>query len=106
METSFSLHTEQDKSEIGLFGTKGGVKLCPELHLYTDMAGYMTNTTVATHTALNFDGLFEREIQHFVSCAAGEETACRAPAADGVTLMRILDAIYVSAQSGHEVVLD
>ena len=32
-------------------------------------------------------------------------TECKAPAEDGVTLMEILDAIYESARTGHEVVL-
>jgi hypothetical protein len=30
---------------------------------------------------------------------------CRAPAEDGVWLMRILDAVYESAKTGHEVVI-
>jgi predicted dehydrogenase len=32
-------------------------------------------------------------------------TPCRAPAGDGVVIMRILDAVYESARTGHEVVL-
>ena len=50
-------------------------------------------------------GLFERENAHFVSCASGEEGACRAPAEDGIVLMKILDTTYESARTGHEVIL-
>ena len=47
---------------------------------------------------------FEDEIAHFVSCVRGE-TECINPAEDGVELMRILSAIYRSAETGHEVVI-
>ncbi|WP_457791911.1 Gfo/Idh/MocA family protein [Anaeromassilibacillus sp. SJQ-5] len=104
IEASFSLNIEKDEGKIELFGTKAGAKLDPELTLYSQQAGYMTNTTIATGTALSFDGLFENEIRHFVSCVEGG-TACRAPAEDGVALMTILQAAYESAASGHEVVL-
>lgn len=105
IEASFSLNIEKDEGKIELFGTKAGAKMDPELTLYSQTAGYMTNTTIATGTALDFNGLFEREIAHFVSCATGEESVCRAPAEDGITLMKILDAAYESARTGHEVVL-
>ena len=42
---------------------------------------------------------------HFIACVRGEVTECRNPAEDGVELMKILDAIYLSAESGHEVML-
>lgn len=78
IEASFSLNIEKDEGKIELFGTKAGAKLDPELTLYSQQAGYMTNTTIATGTALSFDGLFENEIRHFVSCVE-DGTACRAP---------------------------
>ena len=37
LETSFSLNIKEDKGEIELFGTKGGVKLNPDVELYTEM---------------------------------------------------------------------
>lgn len=104
IEVSFSLNIEKDEGKIELFGTKGGAKMDPELTLYGETAGYMTNTTIATGTALDFNGLFEREMHHFVDCLTGG-TACRAPMEDGVALMRILQAAYESAQTGHEVAL-
>ena len=104
IEASFSLNIEKDSSAIQLFGTKAGAKLDPELTLYTDMNGYMTNVRLTNETKLSFQGLFENEVNHFVDCVlhGGE---CRNPAVDGVTLMRILDGIYESARTGHEVVL-
>lgn len=105
IEASFSLNIEKDEGKIELFGTKAGAKIDPELTLYSDQAGYMTNTTIATGTALSFNGLFENEISHYLSCVSGEVKECRAPAKDGVALMSILQAIYESARTGHEVII-
>lgn len=104
VEASFSLNLKKNTGDIELFGTKAGAKLSPELEIFTETNGYMTNVTLEKPTALSFDGLFEGEINHFVDCIQNG-TACQAPAEDGIQLMRILDAIYESARTGHEVVL-
>ena len=104
VEASFSLNLKADTGTIELFGTKAGAKIDPGLELYSQSNGYMTNVQLAADTALSFDGLFEREIDHYVSCIL-DGTPCRAPAEDGVALMRILDGIYESARTGHEVIL-
>ena len=104
VEASFSLNLKADTGTIELFGTKAGAKIDPGLELYSQSNGYMTNVQLAADTALSFDGLFEREIDHYVSCIL-DGAACRAPAEDGVALMRILDGIYESARTGHEVIL-
>ena len=104
IEASFSLNIEKDTGTIELFGTKAGAKLDPELTIYSEMNSYMTNVTLANPTALSFEGLFENEINHYVDCIL-HGGPCRNPAVDGVTLMKILDAIYESARTGHEVVI-
>ena len=105
VEAAFSLNLKKNEGKIELFGTKGGAKLDPELELYSDMNGYMTDMTLsAVETALSFDGLFDNEIAHFVDCIEGR-AECIAPAEDGVMLMKILDAVYESARTGHEVVI-
>lgn len=104
IEASFSLNIKKDEGKIEFFGTKAGAKLDPELEMYTEMNGYMTDVTLNVPTALSFDGLFENEINHYVDCVVNG-TACKSPAEDGVTLMEILDAIYESARTGHEVVI-
>jgi predicted dehydrogenase len=50
------------------------------------------------------NGLFQNEINHYVDVVLNNET-CLAPAEDGVEIMRILDAIYESARTGHEIIL-
>lgn len=104
VEASFSLNLKQDKGEIELFGEKAGAKLSPELELYSEQNGYMTNVTLTTPTALSFDNLFANEINHFVSCVT-DNTTCISTAQDGIEIMAILDALYESAKTGHEVVI-
>jgi len=101
VECSFDLNAE-GKGDVELMGTKGGVKLSPEIEVFTEMAGYMVNVRPAGSSALSFDGLFENEIAHFIDCVANG-TECVSPAHDGVILMQILDAIYESGRTGHEV---
>ena len=104
VEASFSLNIQKDVGNIELFGTKAGCKLDPELTIFTDMNDYLANVKLAQSTALSFDGLFDNEINHFVECIETGKP-CRNPAQDGVTLMKILDGIYESARTGHEVLL-
>ena len=104
VEASFSLNIEKDVGNIELFGTKAGCKLDPELTIFTDMNDYLANVKLAQSTALSFDGLFDNEINPFVECIETGKP-CRNPAQDGVTLMKILDGIYESARTGHEVLL-
>lgn len=104
IEAAFSLNIKKDEGKIEFYGTKAGAKLDPELEIYTQLNGYMTNVQLDTPTALSFDGLFENEINHYVDCVLNG-TECVSPAEDGVTLMRILDGIYESAKTHHEVIL-
>lgn len=103
IEASFDQNLPGDNN-IVLLGTKAGATLSPDLKLYTNTYGYMTNVTLDMPTALSFDGLFENEIDHFVDCVVNG-TKCIAPAEDGVILMKILSAIYESARTGHEVII-
>ena len=105
VETSFSLNIKKDEGKIELFGTKAGAKIDPELELYTEVNDYLANVSLAAATALDFNCLFDNEINHFVDCVVNK-TPCLSPAADGVEIMRILDAVYRSARSGHEVIID
>lgn len=104
VEASFSLNIKKPVGRIDLFGTKAGAKLEPELEMYTDLNGYMADVTFDSPTSLSFEGLFENEINHFVDCIRFG-IPCISPADDGVAMMDILDAIYRSAQTGHEVIL-
>lgn len=105
IEASFSLNIKKDTGKIEFFGTKGGAKLEPELEMYTEINGYMADVTLDAKTALEFNGLFENEINHYVDCVKNNSLKCMSPAEDGVEIMKILMAVYKSARTGHEVIL-
>ena len=102
VEASFNLNIKNDKGEIELFGSKAGAKINPQVEFFGDMNGVFVDVKPFGDSSLSFDGLFAREIDHFVECARGN-AECISPAEDGVMLMKILDAIYESARTGHEV---
>ena len=104
VETAFCLNMKQDRTSVELFGTKGGARLEPDFELYADMNGHLTDTVLSAEPVLGFDELFQREIDHYISCIA-DGIPCRAPAEDGAMLMKILDAVYRSAETGNEVKL-
>ena len=104
LETSYALNTPDPVTHIELYGTKAGCITDP-LRILVDEG--KTFTTIEKYKELpenTFVGMFVKEIAHFVECVkTGCE--CRNPADDGVVVMRILDAIYESGRTGHEVVL-
>ncbi len=102
MECSFNLNIKEDVGEVRLYGTKAGAMVSPDIELYTDKNGMFVDLKPSGNNGLSFAGLFEREIAHFVDCVRNG-TPCRAPAEDGVILMKMIDAIYESAKTGHEV---
>lgn len=104
VEAAFNINIKNDTGNIELFGTKSGARIDPQIEFFSDMNNMFVDIRPSGNTALNFDGLFNREIKHFVDCVR-DGIPCISPAEDGVTLMRILDAIYESAATGHEVLI-
>ena len=102
VEASFNLNIKNDVGNIELFGTKAGCSISPDVEIYTQLAGKFVNVQTAESTALSFNGLFENEIKGFIDAVNGN-APCRAPAEDGVALMKIIDAIYKSAETGKSV---
>jgi predicted dehydrogenase len=104
VEMSFSLNTGDEVNNIQIFGTKAGVKMDADITLYGTTEGYLSDVSFSGANQLDFEGSFKREIDHFVDSAMGKKT-CINTADDGIALMKILMAIYESAESGHEVVI-
>ncbi|MBQ8323006.1 MAG: Gfo/Idh/MocA family oxidoreductase [Clostridia bacterium] len=104
VEASFSLNIKSEVGTIELFGTNGGVKLDPEFELYTQINGYLADVNLNMPTSLSFNGLFQNEIDYFVNAVLTDKDVSDI-AEDGLTLMKILDAIYESAETCKEVVL-
>jgi len=104
VEASFSLNLKSDTGSVDLFGTKGGMKLDPEVELYTQLNGYLADATLKRSTKFDFDGSFQSEINYFVDAVMTDKDLSSI-AEDGLQLMKILDAIYLSAEKKAEVVL-
>jgi len=105
VETSWSQHIKKDKFYVELYGDKGGVSLVPELEIFSEKDNFLTDEKVVIDNSLkDIQGIFDSEIAHFVDCLANG-TPCCSPAVDGLEVMRIIDAIYESAKTGHEVII-
>ncbi len=103
VEASFSLNVGKNEGKVELFGDKGGVTIDPSFSFHSEIDDYLADITLDMPTA--FDGsAFNKEIDCFVS-AIQNGTPLRATAEDGVEMMKILDAIYESATTGHEVII-
>ena len=104
VEASFNLNIEGDVGDVQLFGTKAGASLGSMNVLTTKDGGFTTFVPEGEHN-FRFDIAFIDEIKGFVAAATGEKP-CRAPAIDGVWLMKIIDAIYKSAATGKSVPIE
>ncbi len=104
LETSYSLNG-QSVTKKELYGTKGGMNLAGEdLKIYTEVNDFLADISPNVNNYIDSREMFEAEMAHFVDCALNG-TVCNASAEDGLEVMKILDAIYESAATGHEVVI-
>ena len=104
LETGYSIN-DLPKSGLTLCGTKGGMKTGDgALTLYTELNDFMVDTKIDINNLADARGGFEAELAEFVDCVLGKKTIT-ATAEDGLICMKILDAIYESARTGHEVVI-
>lgn len=103
LETSYSMNAPDEYKQF-IYGTKAGMDL-NELKLYSVQNGFLADIDLQTEFYKEMQGSeFDAEMAHFVDCILNG-TPCRAKAEDGKEIMRILDAIYESAETGHEVIL-
>lgn len=101
LETSYNMNGQNQGMRM-IYGTKAGLDLTDGVKLFTEYNDYLADINITTDKESSSHSL---EVAHFVDCIKNG-TECRAKAEDGVIIMRILDAIYESAKSGHEVVFN
>lgn len=95
----------KEEIEVVLYGDKAGARMEPEMEIFEDRYNYLTSVAPKLRTqGVNFDAIFQNEINHFVDCVMNN-TECMIPAQDGLNVMKVLDSMYASAQSGHEVII-
>ncbi len=103
LETSYDYHGESMAKKL-LYGTKGGLDLTDGVKILTETNGFMSDIAVDIENYKFAKPMFDAEMAHFVDCIKNG-TECLAKAEDGLTVMKILDAIYESAKTGHEVLI-
>ncbi len=104
LEASFNLNIPEDHGEVDIFGTKSGIKIEDNVEIYTDMAGKFVNMTPTGKTGFDFKKAFDAEIAGFINASLGKEP-CKASGEDGEALMKIIDAIYESAEKGVSIAI-
>lgn len=101
VEASFNLNTKKGSGDIHFFGDKAGLSLTP-FEIYTEFNNQLADIIPQGENDFDFGRDFNREIKNFVDAVNGD-AECIATADDGVELMRILDAVYLSAKTGKSV---
>ena len=103
VDVSFALHAQKDEASIKLYGDKGGFEIDPEIVIVTEQHDTILNVTPQTdHRGFHFEAAFQSEIDHFVECVR-EGRKPISPVEDGVEMMRILNAVYESAERREEI---
>jgi len=103
MDASFNLNLKEPTTTLQFFGDKAGFSLSP-LELYTVVDNRLADICFKANNAFNFEGSFCAEIKNFIDAAEGKAKPL-ATADDGIDLMKIIDAIYLSAETGKSVEL-
>lgn len=104
LETGYDVNV-REKFGLELYGTKGGMETEGVTKLFAETNGYLTNVDIDIKNLKNAKPMFDAEMDDFVNCIAEGKTS-HASAKDGIVVMKILDAIYKSAATGHEVTID
>ena len=104
VETSFNLNLKTPTTELEIFGSKAGFSF-NDFELHTEVGNELADIKLYGEHNFDFDRDFIREIVNFADAVEGK-APCIAPAEDGVVLMKILDGIYRSAETGMSVNID
>ena len=103
VEASFNLNIKNDVGCVELYGDKAGLEL-DKFELHTIINGRNADVKLINAGSFEFGRDMDREVHNFIRAAQGLE-ACIAPAEDGLEIMKILDAVYLSAKTGEVVKL-
>ena len=105
LEVSWSFQAAEDYFFCDFFGSEGSAKINP-LRIHKQLHGSLVNVTPAKlETPANlYKRSYENELKHFVGAARGLHQVI-STGDEAVQRMKIVDAIYLSAQKGKEIVI-
>jgi len=96
VEVSWAQNCPSEKQFSEIYGTKAGASLSP-LVIWTEQNGILTDIEPKSLRGIS-------QFEHFADCILNKKTPISS-AQDGVTMMKILDAIYASSELKREVVI-
>ncbi len=108
LEVSWASYTRHpDDYYVHLFGTEGGAELNVHQYSFTDtvrLFGETADTFMEMKPQYTQGGGHETLIEEFVHCIL-EDRDPSPSGEDGLRVLRIVDALYRSAEAGHEVTI-
>jgi predicted dehydrogenase len=105
IEVSWALQSAQDFFYCEFFGSEGSAMINP-LRIHKQLHGNLVNVTPAkAETPFNlYKKSYENELKHFVGAARGLH-AVISTGDEAIQRMKVVEAIYLSAQKGKEITL-
>lgn len=103
VDISWAINGREEKMFSKIYGTKGGASFRP-CEVYGEENGFLTDTAPVLIPETSWQPAFERETAHFAHCVVSGERPMPS-IDDGLTVQRMLNAIYDSAASGTAVML-
>jgi predicted dehydrogenase len=97
VEVSWAMNCSSERNYSEIYGTKAGASLNP-LQIWTERHGVLANVE-----PIDVKGI--SQFEHFADCILNDKDPISS-GEHGVTMMKILDAIYESSQTGREVIID
>ena len=104
IEASFAAHIEKDEWNFTLMGEKGGASWSPP-QLFYDRNGHMVNVEPHWLPRGPQADAFQMKMRNFVDHVLYDKESM-APGIHGLMVQKMLDALYASAEQGHEVAID
>lgn len=102
LEVSWSLLLKENFPYLNLYGTHGAALLKP-FRVHKELNGNLLEVTPPLDSTKNiYKQSYEAEMDHFIRCVTLGEKPIVTPE-EGVALMKVIDAIYQSAEARREV---
>ena len=103
IEVTWALSSERERQYLHLLGSEGSGSLAP-LKVYKELDGSLADVTpvLAAGRENPFTASYRQQLAHFADVVCGE--ADPHLASEQVTLLRVMEAAYESAEKGAEVV--
>ena len=100
IETSWAMNIKEDSQvSCSLYGTDGGAELSP-----LKLLKYVNDCPNWIEPKIPENNMFDEEIRHFVDCIT-EDKKPTVTLEHGITMMKIMDGIYKSAETGRSVTI-